>query len=147
MMEHKSRNHLYVDVENNSGLKPDYLHKFLHGTIFHRKLAVISENTTHSLEKLWSNEIHQYEIKSAGSDKNAADYKLIYEIMKQHRIDCNLGYTPSKIYIITRDSDFTDLTYMLVQLGYDVHILGYGDISLKLEKVATSCTNLREVLA
>jgi hypothetical protein len=146
-MEHKSRNHLYVDVENNSGLKPYDLDKLLHGIIFHRKLAVISENTTPSLETIWSNENLQYEIKSAGSDKNAADNRLINEIMKQHRIDCNLGYTPSKIYIITRDSDFTDLTYMLVQLGYEVHILGYGDISLKLEKVATSCTDLREVLA
>lgn len=146
-MEHKSRNHLYVDVENNSGLKPDYLDRFLHETIFHRKLAVISENTTPSLEKLWSNEIHQYEIKSAGSDKNAADNRLINEIMKQHRIDSEQGFIPSKIYIITKDSDFTDLTYMLVQLGYEVHILGYGDISLKLEKVATSCINLREALA
>jgi|GEM_PF-5381897 len=146
-MEHKSRNHLYVDVENNSGLKPDYLDRFLHETIFHRKLAVISENTTPSLEKLWSNEIHQYEIKSAGSDKNAADNRLINEIMKQHRIDSKQGFIPSKIYIITKDSDFTDLTYMLVQLGYEVHILGYGDISLKLEKVATSCINLREALA
>ena len=146
-MEHKSRNHLYVDVENNSGLKPDYLDRFLHETIFHRKLAVISENTTPSLEKRWSNEIHQYEIKSAGSDKNAADNRLINEIMKQHRIDSEQGFIPSKIYIITKDSDFTDLTYMLVQLGYEVHILGYGDISLKLEKVATSCINLREALA
>ena len=146
-MEHKSRNHLYVDVENNSGLKPDYLDRFLHETIFHRKLAVISENTTPSLEKLWSNEIYQYEIKSAGSDKNAADNRLINEIMKQHRIDSKQGFIPSKIYIITKDSDFTDLTYMLVQLGYEVHILGYGDISLKLEKVATSCINLREALA
>ena len=56
------------------------------------------------------------------------------------------GFLPSKIYIITKDSDFTDLTYMLVQLGYEVHILGYGEISLRLEKVATSCTNLREAL-
>ena len=145
-MENKTRNHLYVDVENNSGLKPDDLDKLLHGTIFHRKLAVISENTTPSLEKLWSNEIHQYEIKSAGFDKNAADNRLINEIMKQHRIDSEQGFLPSKIYIITKDSDFTDLTYMLVQLGYEVHILGYGDISLKLEKVATSCINLREAL-
>ena len=145
-MENKTRNHLYVDVENNSGLKPDDLDKLLHGTIFHRKLAVISENTTPSLEKIWSNEIHQYEIKSAGFDKNAADNRLINEIMKQHRIDSEQGFFPSKIYIITKDSDFTDLTYMLVQLGYEVHILGYGDISLKLEKVATSCINLREAL-
>ncbi len=145
-MEHKSRNHLYVDVENNSGLKPNDLHKSLHGTTFHRKLAVISENTTPSLEKLWSNEIHQYEVKSAGSDKNAADNMLINEIIKQHRIDSEQGFLPSKIYIITKDSDFTDLTYMLVQLGYEVHILGYGKISLRLEKVATSCTNLREAL-
>lgn len=146
-MENKSRNHLYVDVENNSGLKPDYLDEFLNGIIFHTKLAVISENTTHTLERLWSNEIHQYKIKSAGSDKNAADNRLINEIMKQHRMDSIQGFLPSKVYIITKDSDFTDLTYMLVQLGYEVHILGYGDISLKLEKVATSCTNLREALA
>lgn len=145
-MEHRSRNHLYVDVENNSGLKPDDLDKFLHRTIFHRKLAVISENTTPSLEKLWSKENHQFEIKLAGSDNNAADSKLISEIIKQHRIDSEQGFLPSKIYIITKDSDFTDLTYMLVQLGYEVHILGYGKISLRLEKVATSCTNLREAL-
>ena len=145
-MEHRSRNHLYVDVENNSGLKPDDLDKFLHGIIFHRKLAVISENTTPSLEKLWSEENHQFEIKLAGSDNNAADSKLILEIIKQHRIDSMQGFLPSKIYIITKDSDFTDLTYMLVQLGYEVHILGYGEISLRLEKVATSCTNLREAL-
>lgn len=145
-MEHRSRNHLYVDVENNSGLKPDDLDKFLHRTIFHRKLAVISENTTPSLEKLWSKENHQFEIKLAGSDNNAADSKLISEIIKQHRIDSEQGFLPSKIYIITKDSDFTDLTYMLVQLGYEVHILGYGKISLRLEKVATSCINLREAL-
>ena len=80
-----------------------------------------------------------------GSDPDAADHRLINEVMRQINLDENTGHSPANIFLaVTGDTDFCDLISILTRLGHEVSVIGWGEVHTKLRQLATNSINLRK---
>ena len=136
-------NHVFVDIENSGGLTPDELLLHLHGVKLSQKVAVASKNTTPGLDRKWLDS--PFRVSYGGSDPDAADQRLINEVMRQINTDEKSGHSPANIYLaVTGDTDFCDLISILTRLGHEVSIIGWGEVHNKLTQLATNSINLRK---
>jgi uncharacterized LabA/DUF88 family protein len=137
----KKLNHVFIDTENTSGLSPTQLQNHLNGVRLSKKIAVVSNNTPLNLKEKWIDS--PFSLICAGSDKNAADYRLKDEIMRQITVDEKTGHAPADIYIaVTGDTDYCDLIAILRRLGHEVFVIGWGEVHNKLKELATESVNL-----
>jgi uncharacterized LabA/DUF88 family protein len=137
----KKLNHVFVDTENTSGLSPTQLQNHLNGVRLSKKIAVVSNNTPLNIKEKWIDS--PFSLICAGSDKNAADYRLKDEIMRQITVDEKNGHVPADIYIaVTGDTDYCDLIAILRRLGHEVFVIGWGEVHNKLKEIATESINL-----
>jgi len=135
-------NHVFVDIENSGGLSPNELRMHLDDVKLSQKIAVASENTPSRLEEKWLNS--PFRVTYGGSDPDAADHRLINEVMRQINLDERDGRPPAHIYlVVTGDTDFCDLISILTRLGHEVSIIGWGKVHNKLRQLATNSVNLR----
>ena len=136
-------NHVFVDIENSGGLSPDGLLLHLDGVKLSLKSAVASKNTPPGLEQKWLDS--PFRVSHGGSDPDAADHRLINEVMRQINLDENTAHSPAHIYLaVTGDTDFCDLISILTRLGHEVSIIGWGKVHNKLTQLATNSVNLRK---
>ena len=137
----KKLNHVFVDTENTGGLIPSQLREYFINVKLSQTIAVVSENTPQTLRERWADS--SFELRCAGSDKNAADYRLKDEIMRQITVDEKNGHVPADIYIaVTGDTDYCDLIAILRRLGHEVFVIGWGEVHNKLKEIATESINL-----
>ena len=135
-------NHVFVDIENSTGLSPNELLMHLDGVKLSQKIAVASENTPSGLEEKWLDS--PFRVTYGGSDPDAADHRLINEVMRQINFDERDGRPPANVYLaVTGDTDFCDLISILRRLGHEVSIIGWGKVHNKLSQLATNSVNLR----
>ena len=136
-------NHVFVDIENSGGLDPHKLLLHYHDVKWSQKIAVASKNTPSKLEEKWVNS--PFRVTYGGCDPDAADHRLINEVMRQINLDENNGHSPANIYLaVTGDTDFCDLISILRRLGHEVSVIGWGEVHNKLRQLATSSINLRK---
>ena len=136
-------NHVFVDIENSGGLSPNKLLLHLNGVKLSRKVAVASKNTPPRLQQKWRDS--PFVMTYGGSDPDAADHRLIKEVMRQINMDGKNGHSPANIYlVVTGDTDFCDLISILTRLGHKVSVIGWGEIHNKLRKLATDSINLQK---
>jgi hypothetical protein len=139
-------NHVFVDIENSGGLSPNELLMHLDGVKLSQKIAVASENTPSGLEEKWLDS--PFRVTYGGSDPDAADHRLINEVMRQINLDERDGRPPANIHLaVTGDTDFCDLISILTRLGHEVSIIGWGKVHNKLRQLATSSINLRKPIS
>ena len=139
----KKLNHVFVDIENSGGLSPNELLLHFHGVKLSQKIAVASKNTPSGLEQKWLDS--SFRVSYGGSDPDAADHRLINEVMRQINLDENNGHSPANICLaVTGDTDFCDLISILTRLGHEVSVIGWGEIHNKLRQLATNSINLRK---
>ena len=139
----KKLNHVFVDIENSGGLSPNELLLHFHGVKLSQKIAVASKNTPSGLEQKWLDS--SFRVSYGGSDPDAADHRLINEVMRQINLDENNGHSPANICLaVTGDTDFCDLISILTRLGHEVSVIGWGEVHNKLRQLATSSINLRK---
>jgi hypothetical protein len=145
-MKMKSLSHIFVDVENSAGLEVNNLEVFMANcnTKFSQKIAFISQNTPVHLCSKWHDT--NFQIIKAGSDADAADYFLKDRIVSQVIQDKRANRETGKIYlVVTGDSDYCNLLELISELGWEIHIIGWGDINPALSEIATSSVNLKSV--
>ena len=139
-------NHVFVDIENSGGLSPNELLMHLDGVKLSQKIAVASENTPSGLEEKWLDS--PFRVTYGGSDPDAADHRLINEVMRQINLDERDGRQPANIHLaVTGDTDFCDLISIITRLGHEVSIIGCGKVHNKLRQLATSSINLRKPIS
>ena len=143
----KTLNHIFVDVENSAGLEVHTLQRYTNNSEikFSNQIAFISQNTPEHLCSKWS--ATDFQIVKGGADQNAADYVLKDRIVAQVIMDKRAGRETGRIYlVVTGDSDYCNLIELITGLGWEIHILGWGDVNPSLSKLATSSVNLKSAM-
>lgn len=144
----KPLNHIFVDVENSAGLEVQTLQQYTHHSDikFSNRIAFISKNTPEHLCSKWNET--DFQIVTGGADPNAADYVLKDRIVAQVIMDKRAKRETGKIYlVVTGDSDYCNLIELITGLGWEIHILGWGDVNPSLSRLATSSVNLKLAMA
>ena len=144
----KPLNHIFVDVENSAGLEVQTLQQYTKNSEikFSNQIAFISQNTPIHLCSKWN--ATDFQIVKGGADQNAADYVLKDRIVAQVIMDKRGGRETGRIYlVVTGDSDYCNLIELITGLGWEIHILGWGDVNPSLSKLATSSVNLKLAMA
>ena len=68
--------------------------------------------------------------------------RIVSQVIQDKRANRETG----KIYlVVTGDSDYCNLLELISQLGWEIHIIGWGDINPALSEIATSSVNLKSV--
>lgn len=143
-MKLKPLNHIFVDVENSAGLEVDCLENFMKNSDvkFSQRIAFISKNTPQHLSSKWQDS--NFQIAKAGSDPDAADFFLKDRIISQVIQDRKAKRVNGRIYlVVTGDSDYCNLIELISELGWEIHVIGWGKINPALTEVATSSVNLK----
>ena len=143
----KTLNHIFVDVENSAGLEVHTLQRYTNNSEikFSNQIAFISKNTPEHLCSKWC--ATDFQIVKGGADQNAADYVLKDRIVAQVIMDKRAGRETGRIYlVVTGDSDYCNLIELITGLGWEIHILGWGDVNPSLSKLATSSVNLKSAM-
>jgi len=142
----KPLTHIFVDVENSAGLEVHILEEYMGNskTKFSHRIAFISQNTPVHLSSKW--EATEFQIEKGGSDPDAADYilkdRIISQVIQEKRENRENG----RIYlVVTGDSDYCNLIELVTELGWEIHIIGWGEINPSLSEIATSSVNLKSV--
>jgi hypothetical protein len=144
----KTLNHIFVDVENSAGLEVHTLQRYTNNSEikFSNQIAFISQNTPAHLCSKWHTT--DFQIVKGGADQNAADYVLKDRIVAQVIMDKRAERETGRIYlVVTGDSDYCNLIELITGLGWEIHILGWGDVNPSLSKLATSSVNLKLAMA
>ena len=143
-MKLKPLNHIFVDVENSAGLEVVCLENFMKNSNakFSQRIAFISKNTPQHLSSKWQDS--NFQIVEAGSDPDAADFFLKDRIISQVIQDKKANRVNGSIYlVVTGDSDYCNLIELISELGWEIHVIGWGKINPALAEVATSSVNLK----